>query len=235
MKTSYRISEIPVHLFPAPFLDSRMYLLLQNGRGLAVDPCDSREAEALLEKEGARDLLVLLTHEHYDHISGVNRLRELLPCRVVCSEACAQGMADPRKNAAAYWEALFPQGRRNGALPPDPAYACQADRTYRGRLELEWEGLALELRELPGHSPGNQLILAEGKYAFTGDSLIPGRRVVTRLPGGSRRVFREKAAPVLAALGPDTVIFPGHGEPGLLRTMIKERGDPGCCPSISGS
>lgn len=99
MKCLYQIADLDVHIFPMPVINSNMYVLTHSGSALIVDPWVSNEAEELLRSAQISQCTVLLTHEHYDHISGVNWLRAQYPCRVVCSETCARGIADPRKKS----------------------------------------------------------------------------------------------------------------------------------------
>lgn len=215
MKCSYPIFDRSVYRFSTPVMDSSMYVVPAGASCLVVDPCFSEEAEALLQHFQVRECLVLLTHEHYDHISGVNWLRERLPCQVVCSESCAGRITDPKKNLAAYFKAIALQKDKSekAALEGflEPRYACRADRTYTGRLEICWEGLALTLREAPGHSPGSQIIEIGKRWYFTGDSLIPGTQLVVNLPGGNRKIFDEMTRPYLASILPGSILFPGHG------------------------
>ncbi len=216
MKCSYPIADRPVYRFSMPVMDSSMYLIPGEDFCLIVDPCVSEEAEGLLDGSHIKNCLILLTHEHYDHISGVNRLRELLPCRVVCSDTCAGRIRDPRKNGAAYFEAISVQRtedeRRKLEKVLNVGYACEADQTYSGRTEIQWEDLTLTLREAPGHSPGSQVIEIGKRWYFTGDSLIPGLKVITRLPGGSRKAYQEVTRPYLERIAPGSIVFPGHGE-----------------------
>ena len=162
MKCLYPIAEHPVYRFSMPVIDSSMYMVPAGKSCLVVDPCVSTEAEELLQSLRIQDCLVLLTHEHYDHISGVNWLRERLPCRVVCSESCAERISSAKKNAAAYFMAIVVQRsefeRQKMLELLDAHYTCQADQMYTGQTELPWEDLTLTLREAPGHSPGSQKI-----------------------------------------------------------------------------
>jgi len=198
-----------------PVIDSSMYLIPAEDTCLVVDPCISEEAEKLLGTVHAKRCLVLLTHEHYDHISGVNRLRELLPCQVVCSEKCAERIQNPRKNGAAYFEALAVRRDQDVRKTLEKLlvrdYSCQADQTYSGQTEICWEDLTLTLREAPGHSPGSQMIGIKNSWYFTGDSLIPGVRVITRFPGGSREEYAKTTLPYLRTIVPGSILFPGHG------------------------
>lgn len=216
MESFYSAAGHPVYRFSMPVIDSSMYLIPGKDSCVIVDPCVSGEAEELLRELCVRDCLILLTHEHYDHISGVNRLRDLLPCQVVCTEKCAERIANPKKNAAAYAAALVigKSGEEQAEFGKllDAGYVCQADQTYSGRLEIPWEDLTLVLRETPGHSPGSQVIEIGKRWYFTGDSLIPGVKVITRFPGGSKQDFEEITKPYLARIPPGSVLFPGHGE-----------------------
>ncbi len=67
-------------------------------RGVILDPCVSEEAKEYLQSENVEEIIVLLTHEHYDHISGINWLRESFKrTKVICSEACGAALETPIK------------------------------------------------------------------------------------------------------------------------------------------
>lgn len=215
MKCPYQIGTHDVYRFSMPVIDSSMYLVRGERSCLIVDPCVSEEAEALLREWHPQKCLVLLTHEHCDHISGVNWLRDLLPCEVVCSETCAARIKDPKKNLAAYAAALVlsrsEEEQKQFLEAIDRQHACRADRTYARQAELQWEDLTLTLTETPGHSPGSQIIDIGRCWFFTGDSLIPGTDVITGFPGGSKRTYQEAAAPYLETIPSGSIVFPGHG------------------------
>ena len=50
---------------------------------------------------------------------------------------------------------------------------------------------------------------------FSGDSLVPGNAVVTRLRGGDAAVLMERTVPFLRALPPELTLYPGHGRCGM--------------------
>lgn len=204
-----------VHRFQLPLIYSNMYVVISGGEALIVDPCLSDEAVELLQSSAVTRCTVLLTHEHYDHISGVNQLRQHFACTVICTEVCAQRMQNPRRNHAAVFPAMFfkegPEVVQQAATLFDSHYSCTADETYTGVLDLQWQDIPLRLTELPGHSPGSAIVEAAGTHVFTGDNLIPGTETLVRLPGGDAAVFRQQVVPHLAALPPETVILPGHG------------------------
>ena len=199
-----------------PVIQSNMYIVIGSCSALVVDPCISVEAQKLLCDFGIKECIILLTHEHYDHTSGVNWLRDHFNCKVICSKTCAELIQDPRKSGAATFSALF-LGKiedQKQILPLlDPNYHCTADFTYERQLNFKWENLPIVMRELPGHSKGSQIISIADNAIFTGDSLIPGQRTITRLPGGSLEIYREIAIPHLETLPGNSIIFPGHENP----------------------
>lgn len=198
-------------------IDSRMYILLENKKTLMIDPCASDEALQLLEENNVTEILILLTHEHYDHISGVNWLRERFPSvHVWCSLACAAALPKPSKNLSSFWEILFigkdeetQEYVRNMNIQP---YSCTADSTFENEYELSWEGHSLFLKETPGHSKGSICILMDKNILFSGDSLVTGYPTVTRLPGGSKKDYAEITLPWFQSLDSSIMVYPGHGE-----------------------
>ena len=47
---------------------------------------------------------------------------------------------------------------------------------------------------------------------FTGDTIVDGKRIITKLPGGSRKDYAEITKPYLESLDLDIIVFPGHGK-----------------------
>ena len=107
MKCLYPIADNDVHVFRMPVINSNMYVLIKMGAALIIDPCVSSEAEYLLRSNKVAQCTILLTHEHYDHISGINRLRKLFGCKVICSLKCADLIGDSHKNGASTFGALL--------------------------------------------------------------------------------------------------------------------------------
>ena len=61
--------------FVSGFLDTNTYVMEEDRHLLVIDPANHA---ALLERcRDAATVTVLLTHEHFDHIGGLNRIRDL--------------------------------------------------------------------------------------------------------------------------------------------------------------
>lgn len=198
-------------------IDSKMYVMVEGAKALLIDPCISEEALQLLKGNNVSELFVLLTHEHYDHISGVNWLRENFShVYILCSSECAKALPAPSKNLSNFWEVLFvgkdketQEYVRNMDIKP---YSCEADEEFTGEKEIEWEGHTLYLKETPGHSKGSICIEMDGEILFSGDTLVTGYPTITRLPGGSKKEFAGVTLPYLRSLDSEMMVYPGHGE-----------------------
>lgn len=82
-----------------PFMASNMYVLAEGEDALVIDPQPSEEACAALQRTAAGRILVLLTHEHFDHTSGVNFFRRHIPSvRVLAHAETAHHIETARNN-----------------------------------------------------------------------------------------------------------------------------------------
>lgn len=212
-----------IYRYGMPAIESNMYILLADGQALVIDPHSSEEALILLHTYFVQRVTILLTHEHYDHISGVNWFRENFETEVMCSAECARMLSDPDRNMARYWKILLidksEEAQSMGMDRYDPNYACEADRTYEGELAFQWQGMRVRMRQAPGHSKGGSLIWLDENILFSGDNLVNGTGVICRFPGGSKKEYAAVTRPLLEGLPEELSVFPGHGEPNTMGEM----------------
>jgi glyoxylase-like metal-dependent hydrolase (beta-lactamase superfamily II) len=195
-----------------------MYILLQGTEAIIIDPFFALPAVQMLKRKGITNIIILPTHEHYDHISGINAMKEIFNCKVIACEMCSQNMANPIRNASAHFEALFifcdnkvREAIKSQNIQP---YKTYADEVFSGYKCFKWNNHNVEIIETPGHSEGSVCIIIDNENIFTGDSLIKGKPTITRLPGGNKKAFREKTIPFFLELPNQSIIFPGHGNHG---------------------
>lgn len=147
---------------------------------------------------------VFITHAHYDHIYGLNTLSENFPdCVIYASEYAKDGLYCNKTNLSYYHNESFVYNGSNVHL------------LYDGDKVTLYDGIVLEVIHTPGHNAGC-LTYKVGKYLFTGDSFIPGLKVVTKLKGGNRKESASSLRKVRAIIQEDTIICPGHGSFGRL-------------------
>lgn len=147
---------------------------------------------------------VFITHAHYDHIYGINELTGKFPdCKVYVSDYGKYGLYCDKTNLSFYHEDPVVFRGTNLQVVKD------------GDIITLWESCLLEVIHTPGHNPGS-LTFKVGQYLFTGDSYIPGVKVVTKLKGGNRKENEASLAKIHSLIQEDTVICPGHGKYGRL-------------------
>jgi glyoxylase-like metal-dependent hydrolase (beta-lactamase superfamily II) len=189
----------------APF-DQVAYLVWLEGRDLAivVDPgFDTASLERLLSRHGLRVAAILDTHGHADHIAGNRAMKEAHPeAPLIIGRNEAHLLTDPEANLSA------PFGL--------PLTSPPADRLVDDGERLELAGLSLLAREIPGHSPGSLVYIADSfdpPFVLGGDVLFSGSVGRVDFPGGSGETLAAGIRTKLFTLPEATVIYPGHGPP----------------------
>lgn len=210
----FSFNSINVFNFVMPEIESNMYLMLgKSNTALVVDPNININANRLLAGNKIKKLIVLLTHEHYDHISGVNFLRNKYETSVICSKMCANNISDPKKNLALYTDVIHPNIVNRNDVVIEQDYICNADLVYNDKYEFNWEEQHVIMKCAPGHSQGGSLIFINDNMIFTGDNLVNnGLGVIHRWPGGSREQYLGITRPMIESLSGNTTVLPGHGK-----------------------
>lgn len=220
MITKYETANGTIFIFSLDGIDARMYVIVSNKEALIIDPHVSEELKEMLEKYKMKEVTILLTHEHFDHISGINWLRNLYNCKVICSEKCEEGLKNPSINLSNYLDALLinktNEFKEIAKKFQKQDYRCFCDYAFNSSKEINWSKNHIKLIETPGHSKGSICIILNENIVFTGDSLVNGFPIITRLPGGSKKEYVDITLPFLKSLPMDTLICPGHGEPDVI-------------------
>ena len=191
---------------------SNAYIATCGNHALVIDPADegSGRITAFLCDQGISDVLIILTHEHFDHMSGITRLREeFIGTKLVCSRFCSDHITRPTGNFSRYLTGVDVVCSAADSLCEDINY------------EILWANTRVKMIPTPGHSPGSICIVLDD-ILFSGDTLIRNLATVTRLPGGRHDQLKASIARLVDCLQPTTVVFPGHGEPFLLAEIDQE-------------
>jgi len=189
-----------------PPLNSNTYIIYDRKSGnesIIIDPGnnDISYLQSLIEEKKLLPRFILLTHEHFDHIAGVEPLRDSYNgIKVIASEICSRLIQNDKKNMSAFFYDL-------GFV------VKQVDITIEDvYFKLDWNGYTFKFYVTKGHSEGAICIYVDN-FLFTGDTLINGNKTVTRLPGGSKNELKKTLSFIFSTFSPETLVFPGHGEP----------------------
>ena len=205
---------IEIRRYISGLLSSNMYVVIEGDHAIVIDPFEDVQAAKGLTVD-----TILLTHEHYDHISGVNAWKEATDAPVLCSKVCADNIQNPRMNLARHfrefcelqtWIELKEIPKSN------PDYFCSADIVFEDKMTLKWQGHEFSLFEIPGHSLGSIGIMLDGTDFFSGDSLTENGRIELRMPGGSLKKWMETGRRRMELIPEGTRVWPGHFDSFLL-------------------
>ncbi|NPA89932.1 MAG: MBL fold metallo-hydrolase [Chloroflexi bacterium] len=176
---------------------------------VVIDPGGHPQAiRAVLARHGLRLRAILATHAHFDHILGVDPLREgedvpfyLHPA----DEPVLQGQRDWVRR----WLGYDP-----GEMPRVDAHLVPGEPFRLGCIHLE-------VAHTPGHSPGSVTFLDwEHKRAYVGDLIFASSVGRTDIPGGDYETLMESLRRVILPLPDEMELLPGHG---LFTTVGRER------------
>ncbi len=219
-------NNIEINTYISPLLSSNMYMIKAQNRLIVIDPYISTDLLDYIKNNLLTLDFIILTHEHYDHISGVNWLKDIFKTKVICNFDCGKAIKSPALNFSKYFDTLIqlmPFDKKAHITENIAPYSCTADITFKDKKTIDWMGQRLELISTPGHSKGSICILINKKYLFSGDSLLKDYPVVTKLKSGSVKEYNQKTLRYLNSLDSDTKVFPGHYDGFILYDKLKSQ------------
>jgi len=167
----------------------------ETGEAVAIDP--AYDPQALLDTlaaDGMRLVGALATHYHPDHVGGslgghgIEGISELLEATSVPIHVQAD---------EAHWVELA-----TGVAEAELVSHESGDTVMVGEIPIT-------LIHTPGHTPGSQCFLVDGKL-ISGDTLFLDGCGRTDLPGGDPALMYESLTQKLAKVPDDAVLYPGH-------------------------
>ncbi len=153
-----------------------------------------------VKKNNLKVKYILLTHGHFDHVLGINRMNEVLGAKVYVHEGDKEQVVNTRAVMTMF------------GLPTEGVENPKITTTLSDAGELTLGNQVIKVIETPGHTPGGVCYLI-GDCLFSGDTLFRGTIGRTDLPGGSFQQIKHSVKDVLFALDENIKVYPGHGEP----------------------
>ncbi len=184
--------------------DGRSYLLVCKETGTAAAVDVDINVEQLLQAaaaEGAAIRHILLTHCHFDHVSGSDELRERTGAQVSIHSLDRPGLNDPMRNMS-------------GPFRQKPITGRHVDLELDECSTIAIGNLVVKVLHTPGHTPGSCCFWV-GDDLFTGDTLFRGGYGNTGFPGGDMQALMLSMARLLS-MDEHIAIYPGHGQPSTI-------------------
>lgn len=177
------------------------YFVYREGQNdvILIDPADRGDYifEALKER-GFSVKAILLTHGHFDHIWGSNKLRELSGALIYALDAEKELCGSVKLNVSEQ------AGR---------AYTVEADVYVKDEEELNLVGMTCKVIATPGHTGGSCCYyFEEAGFLISGDTLFQESVGRTDFPTGSMSAIVRSIKEKLFVLPQEVKVYPGHGE-----------------------
>lgn len=158
-----------------------------------------------IDEKGDWIKYVLLTHNHFDHIGGVEKVLELTKAKLAIHKADGENLSNPSYNLT------YRVGLTNPVLT--------VDIMLQDGDELTLGGETIKVIHTPGHTVGGACYLV-GDVIFSGDTLFAGTVGRTDFVGGDMMTLLASLQK-LADLEGDYSVYPGHEEATTLSREIK--------------
>ena len=172
---------------------------------VVIDPAKNGLYEKLSDN-GLKVCAVLLTHGHFDHIMGVNELKERSGAKLYAHRAEDELCRNSYLNASE-------QIRRPYTVEPD-VLLSDGD-------EIELAGAKFKVYATPGHTLGSCCYYIDSeKWLFSGDTLFCGSIGRSDLPTGNGKEIMDSVQLIMDTFDDDVKVYPGHGD---VTTIGEER------------
>lgn len=200
-------------------VNSNMFVIIKDNKAIVIDPNVNNELLDILFAQEIKQVFIMLTHEHFDHLSGVAWLQEKINAILICNSVQADIISKLDKSATRLVAlVLINQDKLDGGHRYDDfknsftQFKLKADITFNAPCEYDILNLHFRGIPTPGHSPGSWCIELDN-YIFTGDCLLKDNDIILRFPESNKDIYIRETLPYLKSLSSSSIILPGHGNP----------------------
>jgi len=183
-----------IKIQPMGQTQTNCYIVTIDNKDLIIDP--GMGATSWVLNNTTNPIAILNTHGHYDHVWSNAELQQKLNIPLYISkddafilEKCVLGQNPPKS---------------------------KADILVNGDEELTIEGIKIQYRHFPGHTPGNSIIEIEDVW-FSGDFLFQQSIGRWDFPYSSGEAMVKSLEKAMKIEG-DFTVYPGHG----MSTTLKQ-------------
>jgi glyoxylase-like metal-dependent hydrolase (beta-lactamase superfamily II) len=183
-----------IKIQPMGQTQTNCYIVTIDNKDLIIDP--GMDATSWVLNNAKNPIAILNTHGHYDHVWSNAELQKELNIPLYISKD----------------DAFMLEKCILGQNPP----SSKADVLVNGDEELTIEGIKVQYRHFPGHTPGNSIIEIEDVW-FSGDFLFQQSIGRWDFPFSSKEDMLKSLVKAMKIEG-DFTVYPGHG----MSTTLKQ-------------
>ncbi len=201
------------------YIDSNMYMIIENNRALIIDPHKNDDIANVLFGSEIKDITIILTHEHPDHVSGLKWLQDNFKTTVISTKETSDYISDKKNTRPILISFILEEkDKKEGSSLLEKfnkeyePFIATSDITFDEEFEYEWNQHHLKFKKLQGHSKGSCFVFLDDIVIFTGDTLLKEYPIITRFPRGNNKTYKNVTMPFIQNLSKDFTILPGHGK-----------------------
>ncbi|MDE6295616.1 MAG: MBL fold metallo-hydrolase [Muribaculaceae bacterium] len=178
--------------------NSNSYVIHNDKDAILIDVGDFTPIQQYLDSQGLALRAVFITHTHYDHIYGVPELMQRYPhLPIYTSEFGKQAFGTPKWNFSRYHDQTI-------CIISDNIISL-----HHNDIISPCDDMKLRVLATPGHDESCLSFIC-GDSLFTGDSYIPGVKVIATFPRSDKELANVWYGK-LAEISQSYDLYPGHG------------------------
>ncbi len=182
-----------IHVENDTSYSTNTFILISNsGNAAVIDPSvPMSEINDILSANNAKLTHIMLTHGHYDHVGGVNYLKEKHNAAIYLGEG----------DVSKYDARLFKINEGD------------ADFTFKDGDVIAIDEILINVIATPGHSRGSVCLYEENEgILFSGDTVFKQEIGRCDLTGSDYSAMLKSLKKLKEKVTPSAQVLPGHGE-----------------------
>lgn len=176
------------------------YLISKNSDAILIDASFNPSIiEEYIDSNNFNLKGILLTHAHFDHIGGLEQIRNKYKASVYVHEKERDWLTNPSLNGSD----SFPYFGNVTSRP--------SENLISKENILEIDDFHIKVIHTPGHTPGS-ITYKINNWLFTGDTLFNHSIGRTDFVGGNQVQLINSIKKKIFIFTDKTIVLPGHGE-----------------------
>ncbi len=176
------------------------YLISKNNDAILIDAGFKPDIiEEYIDNNGLNLKAILLTHAHFDHIAGLEQIRNKYNAPVYVHVKEKDWLHDPTLNGSESFSYY-------GIITSKPTGNLIDKDEF-----LDIDNFQIKAIHTPGHTPGG-LTYKIDNWLFTGDTLFKNSIGRTDFVGGNHVQLINSIKKKIFLFTDKTIVLPGHGE-----------------------